>query len=78
MLKPFLPQLQMTTLTKALNDASPHTDDVQNDMCNHDVRLRAADALRQLVTIQIKFPHFILQLIIDSGHQRDNSLAHRT
>ena len=46
----------MTTLTKALNDAS------------RPVRLRAADALRQLVTIQIKFPHFILQLIIDSGH----------
>jgi len=24
---------------------------------------------------QIKLPHFILQLIIDSGHQHDNSLA---
>jgi len=50
MLKPFLPQLQMT-FTKALNDSS------------RAVRLRAADALSQLVTIHSRVDPLFTELL---------------
>ena len=66
MLKPFLPQLQMT-FTKALNDTS------------RAVRLRAADALGQLVTIHTRVDPLFTELLkvakdADDTSVRDTSI----
>jgi len=61
MLKPFLPQLQMT-FTKALNDTS------------RAVRLRAADALGQLVTIHSRVDPLFIELIKAAKEADDTSV----
>ena len=61
MLKPFLPQLQMT-FTKALNDAS------------RPVRLRAADALGQQVTIHTRVDPLFTELLKAARDADDTSV----
>jgi len=61
MLKPFLPQLQMT-FTKALNDPS------------RAVRLRSADALGQLVTIHSRVDPLFTELLKATKDADDSSL----
>ena len=63
MLKPFLPQLQMT-FTKALNDTS------------RAVRLRAADALGQLVTIHTRVDPLFTELIKAAKDADDTSVRY--
>ena len=63
MLKPFLPQLQMT-FTKALNDSS------------RAVRLRAADALGQLVTIHTRVDPVFTELLKAAKDADDTSVRY--
>jgi len=63
MLKPFLPQLQMT-FTKALNDTS------------RAVRLRAGDALGQLVTIHTRVDPLFTELIKAAKDADDTSVRY--
>lgn len=61
MLKPFLPQLQ-TTFVKALNDP------------NRAVRLKAASALGQLITIHTRVDPLFTELHTGVKSAEDNSI----